>query len=78
MSTSQIQEKLRAVVDNGDSRLLKMLYAVAKEYTEDNFILPGNPMTEKTLRSRVLLAKERIKSGRFTTQEELENEMKEW
>ncbi len=78
MSTSQIQEKLHAVVDHGDSRLLKMLYAVAKEYTEENFTLPGNPMTEKTLRSRVRLAKERILSGRFTTQEELEKEMKEW
>ena len=48
---TQIQEKLHAVVDNGDSRLLKMLYAVAKEYTEENYTLPGKPMTEKDLKT---------------------------
>ncbi len=78
MSTSQIQEKLLAVVEHGDSRLLKMLYAVAKEYTDENIILPGNPMTEKELKLRVRSAKARIHSGHFTTQEGLEKEMKEW
>ena len=53
MNISQIQEKLHAIVDHGDSRVLKMRYTVAKEYTEENFILPGNSMTAKTLQSRV-------------------------
>lgn len=78
MSTIHIQEKLHAVVNNGDSRLLKMLYAVAKEYTEENFTLPGKPMTEKVLKARIHSARERIKSGRYTTQADLEKEMKEW
>jgi hypothetical protein len=78
MSTTRIQEKLRAVVDDGDSRLLKMLYAVAKEYTEENYTLPGKPMTERVLKTRIRSAQERIKSGRFTTQANLEKEMKTW
>ena len=78
MSTTQIQEKLHAVVDDGDSRLLKMLYAVAKEYTEENYAVPGKPMTVKELKSRIRSARERIKSGRFTTQANLEKEMKAW
>lgn len=78
MSTTQIQEKLHQVVDTGDSRLLKMLYAVAKEYTDENYVLPGKPMTEKMMKTRVLSARQRIQSGRFTTQADLEKEMKGW
>ena len=78
MSTAQIQEKLRRVVDDGDSRLLKMLYAVAKEYTGENYTLAGKPMTEKTLKSRIHSAQERIKSGHHTTQADLEKEIKMW
>ena len=32
-------------------------------------------MTEKALQSRVLKARERIKSGKFTSQEDLEKEV---
>ena len=78
MNTSEIQEKLHYVVENGDTRLLKMLMAVAKEYGEENFILPGKAMTAKELKTRVLAARERIKSGRFTTQSNLEKEIKTW
>ena len=78
MSTAKIQEKLHDVVDNGDSRLLKMLYAVAKEYGEENYAIPGKPMTEKTLKLRIQSAKERIASGHYTTQSALEKEMKDW
>jgi hypothetical protein len=78
MSTNQIQEKLHKVVDSGDSRLLKMLYAVAKEYTDENYTLPGRPMTEKVMKMRVLSARQRIQSGRFTTQADLEKEIKGW
>lgn len=78
MSSTQIQEKLHAVVDTGDSRLLKMLYAVAKEYAEENYTLPGKPMTERELKTRIQSARQKIKSGRYTTQTNLEKEIKEW
>ncbi len=78
MSTTQIQKKLQAVIENGDSRLLKMLYAVAREYNEENLTLPGKPMSVKTLQTRVNAAKRRIHSGQFTTQAELDKELKSW
>lgn len=78
MSTSQIQEKLKEVIKSGDSRLLKMLYAVAKEYSGENYTLPGKPMTEKILKTRIQAAKQRITSGQFTSQQDLEKEMKVW
>ncbi|MBX2894935.1 MAG: hypothetical protein KF763_05815 [Cyclobacteriaceae bacterium] len=78
MSTNQIQKKLQDVIETGDTRLLKMLYAVAKEYNDENFALPGKAMSVKTLKTRVNSAKRRIQSGQFTTQAELDKEMKSW
>lgn len=78
MSTALIQKKLQAVIDTGDSRLLKMLYAVAKEYNDENLTLPGKPMSAKTLNTRINAAKSRINSGQFTTQAELDKELKLW
>jgi len=78
MSTAQIQEKLKLVIKNGDTRLLKMLYALAKEYNAENYILPGKPMSARELKLRAKAAKGRIKSGQFTSQEDLEKEMNEW
>lgn len=78
MSTSVIQKKLQNVIENGDTRLLKMLYAVAKEYNEENLTLPGKAMSIKTLKTRVNAAKRRIQSGQFTTQANLDKEMKSW
>ena len=78
MSATQIQEKLQKVIDRGDSRLLRMLYAVAKEYSEENYTLPGKPMTERVLKNRIQASKKRIASGRFTTHEDLQKEIKTW
>jgi hypothetical protein len=55
-----------------------MLHAVAKEYTQDDYTLPGNPMTAKELKARVRDAKVRIEKHQYTTQDDLEKEMKEW
>lgn len=38
MQPANIRQKLHQYVDNGDDKLLKLMYAVAKEYTgEDDF-----------------------------------------
>lgn len=36
MSTSAIKEELHYFIENGDDKLLKMMYAIAKEYTDDD------------------------------------------
>lgn len=36
MEVANIRQKLHQYVDKGDEKLLKLLYAIAKEYTEDD------------------------------------------
>lgn len=36
MEVTNIRQKLHQYVDKGDEKLLKLLYAIAKEYTEDD------------------------------------------
>lgn len=78
MGATQIKEELYQYIEDADARLLKMLYALAKEYTQEEYILPGKPMTKENLKKRVRSAKSRIDAGHLTTQEDLENEMKGW
>jgi hypothetical protein len=36
MESGNIREKLHQYIDQGDDKLLKLMYAVAKEYNEDD------------------------------------------
>ena len=36
MQTTQIRQKLHQYIDNSDEKLLKLLFALAKEYNEDD------------------------------------------
>ncbi|ANI88164.1 hypothetical protein A9P82_01850 [Arachidicoccus ginsenosidimutans] len=36
MTTTTIRQKLHQYIDTGDGKLLKLLYALAKEYSEDD------------------------------------------
>ena len=78
MGAAQIKEELYHLIEEGDARLINMLYAVAKEYTLEDYTLAGSPISKEVLVERVRSARSRMKSGQFTTQEDLENEMKEW
>ena len=78
MGAVQIKEELYKFIEGADSRLLKVLYAVAKEYNQDDYIVSGEPMSKEVLKGRINAAKSRIKSGQFTTQKQLEKEMNEW
>lgn len=76
MGETQIRNELYQFIDDADERLLKLLYAVAKEYTQEDFTKPGEPMSEEALKKRVLTAKSRVKTGQFTTHENLEKSLK--
>ena len=78
MGAVQIREELYHYIKEADARLLKMLYAVAKEYTQEDYALSGEPMSKETLKKRIHAAKSRIEAGQFTTQEDIEEELKEW
>jgi hypothetical protein len=36
MQTTQIKQKLHQYIDNGDEKLLKLMFVLAKEYNDDN------------------------------------------
>lgn len=78
MRTTQIREELHQFIEQGDNRLLKILHTIAKEYIREDYTLPGGPMSEETLTERIRAAQNRIKAGRYTSQDDLENEMKKW
>lgn len=78
MGTEQLKEELHQYVDKGDKRLLHMMQAVAKAYIEGDYTLPGDPMSIAEYQERIKAAKSNIEAGHFTTQEDLEREMKQW
>jgi len=46
-----MKEKLHSLIENGDDKLVKMLYAVAKEYGEDDYVFTEEDITEFETRS---------------------------
>ncbi len=78
MGTAQLREELHEYVKQGDKKLLHMMQAMAKAYFEEDYTLPGKPMSVQTIKDRVKEAKSNIESGNFTTQEDLEKEMEQW
>jgi hypothetical protein len=79
MNTSQIKKELHQLIENGDERFLRLVHAVATNYNcNEDYTLPGSPMSVNEYKSRIRKAKERVKAGYFTTQENLEKEMEKW
>ena len=77
MNTAQLRKELHEYIDQADDRLLRLVRGMFQA-DNDDFTLPGKPMSEETLKRRVRAAKSRISSGQFTSQEDLESEMEEW
>ena len=77
MGTIQLREELHKYIDQADDRILRLVKGMFQADTDD-YTLPGASMSEETLKERVKAAKSRINSGQFTSQEDLESEMKEW
>jgi hypothetical protein len=78
MGTAQLKEELYQYIDQGDKRLLHMMQAVAKAYFEDDYSLPGNPMSVEEYKDRIKAAKSNVAAGHLTTQEGHEGEMEQW
>jgi len=78
MTAARIKEDLHLLIEESDTRLLKVLYAVAKEYKDEDFTVPGKPMSVAVLKERVEAAHARIEAGHFTTQSDLEKEVEQW
>ena len=77
MGVSELREELHDYINLADERFLKMVYAMSKEYNPPMVVgynVDGTPITQQDLRNRVKAASERVKSGDFLTQEDVEQE----
>jgi hypothetical protein len=80
MNTVQIKQELHKSIEDGDDRFLRLVHAIATNYnsSDEDYTVPGLPMDVESYRKRIRSAKERVKAGYYTTQEDLEKEMKQW
>lgn len=78
MNITSIKEELHEYIDLGDKKLLHMMKAMAKAYFEQDYTLPGEPMTHQELIERIRQAKANVAAGKFITQEDLEKEIEQW
>jgi len=58
-----------------------MLHAMSKECEQSEnigFTVDGSPITKEDLKNKVKQASERVKSGDYISQEEVDEEVKNW
>lgn len=80
MNTTKIRKELHDYIDKSDERVLRLMHALvtAFESDEEDYTLPGSPMDVEKYKARIQKARERVKTGFYTTQEDLEKEMEQW
>jgi hypothetical protein len=81
MGVQKLREELHDYINKADERFLKMVYAMSKEYNKldvAGFHIDGSPITKEDLVKRAKAASQRVKSGDFVTQEEVEKEIENW
>ncbi len=81
MGTLELRKELHSYIDYADETFLKMVYAMSKEYKGSVIVgynPDGTPITKGDLKKRVKAASTRVKSGDYITQEEMEEEIKNW
>jgi|GEM_PF-502630 len=80
MGIIELRKELHHYINHADERFLKMVYAMSKEYQEpvEGYDTDGTPITHQDIKKRAKAASERVKSGDFLTQEEVEKEIENW
>ena len=81
MSGAELRKELHKYIDHADDTFLKMVHAMSKEYKKSEiagYNVDGSPISLKDLKNRVKSASERVKDGHYTTQEEVEKEIRNW
>lgn len=81
MSIAEIKEEIRDYVDKGDSRLLRIIYAMIKA-DEQNELAGYTPqgilLTKEEILARANKAEEDIKAGRVKSLDDLKRDIKNW
>ena len=79
MNINKLREELHKYIDQADRTFLKMVHAMSKEYEQSEIVgytVEGDPITQKDLKNRVKEASDRVKSGDYITQDEVDKEVK--
>lgn len=81
MGVQKLREELHNYINHADERFLKMVHAMSKEYqgsTVVGYNVDGSPITNESLVQRAKAASQRVKSGDYISQEEVEKEVENW
>lgn len=81
MGVQKLTEEIHEYINHADERFLKMVYAMSKEYAESDvagYNVDGSAITKESMIKRAKAASFRVKSGEFVTQEEVDEEIKNW
>lgn len=81
MGVKKLREELHDYIEKADERFLKMVHAMSKEYTKTvvvGYNTDGSPITKENLLKRAKNASQRVKSGDFIAQEEVDKEVENW
>lgn len=79
MGTAELRKEAHGFIDRADNKtLIKVLAMARNQEEEEDYTLPGSPMDLETYQRRIREARERVKAGEYTTQEDLEKEMEQW
>jgi predicted Zn-dependent peptidase len=80
MGIIELRKELHNYINLADEKFLKMVYAMSREYQKPviGYDTDGKKITRQDLKKRAKAASERVKSGDFLTQEEVEKEIENW
>lgn len=81
MGVAELKKELHEDIEHADEIFLKMVHAMSQEYKASQtvgYTNNGKPITRKDLAQRVTSASQRVKSGHFISQEEIEKEIENW
>lgn len=83
MNVEALKKELHSYIEKADNRFLRMMYALAKNYQDEETIVEGyeadgTPITKKAIVNEAREASKQVKSGNYTSQEDLEKEVKNW
>lgn len=81
MGTAELRKEVHSYIDKADETFLKMVSAMSKEYglpEISGYHADGTPIANKELKNTVKEASDRVKSGQYIRQEDIEKEVSDW
>lgn len=85
MAVLELKSKIHTYIEQADERFLKMVEGLFNNYYGNRPLneiightVQGEPLTKEKYIQRIKQAEENIDAGKFTTHEDLLNEMKDW